>query len=144
MGGLVWLKCRPDFLFAFNLFSRYLSCATRQHLDLLLGRPLHYLKGTQTYGIVFQAGTNEWNLSGASDSDLAAGDLTTSRSTSGYYTKLGQYGAIVASSKLERKITCTLLRCERPQLLMQNVIYKTVFEASHWNKISHFGQKKCN
>jgi hypothetical protein len=90
--------------FTVNLFSRFLSRATRQHLDLLLGRPLRYLKGTQAYGIVFQAGTGEWKLSGASDSDLA-GDLTTFRSTSGYYTKLDKYGAIVASSKLERKIS---------------------------------------
>jgi hypothetical protein len=134
MGGCVWLKCRPDLLFAFNLFSRFLSCATRQHLDLLLGRPLRYLKGTQTYGLVFQAGTNEWKLSGASDSDLA-GDLATSRSTSGYYTKLGQFGAIVASSKLERKISTSTGQAET--YAMVSLVKEVVWERHLLHELRH-------
>jgi hypothetical protein len=134
MGTLIWLKCRPDMLFTINLFSRFLTCATRQHLDLLLGRPLRYLKGTQTYGIVFQAGTGEWKLSGASDSDLA-GDLKTSRSTSGYYTKLGQYGTIVASSKLERKVSTSTGQAEI--YCMVSLVKEVVWERHLLGELGH-------
>ena len=82
-----------------------LENATQKHCDLACGRPLKYLKGTITDGLVFQPGNTKWFLSGASDSDLA-GDLNSARTTTGYYAKLGDYGAVVCNSHLERKI-CT-------------------------------------
>ena len=69
------------------------------------GRPLRFLKETMHYGIVFSPGKEKWILSGASDSDLA-GDLKTTRSTMGHNLRLGKFGSIVSSCKLERKI-CT-------------------------------------
>ena len=65
------------------------------------GRPLRFLD----YGIVFSPGKEEWILSGASDSDLA-GDLKKARSTMGHNLRLGKFGSIVFSCKLERKM-CT-------------------------------------
>jgi hypothetical protein len=133
-GAIIWLKTRPDMAFTVNLFFRFLSCATRQHLILLLGRPLRYLKGMQAYGIVFQAGTGEWKLSGASDSDLA-GDLTTSRSISGYHTKLGKYGAIVASNKLERKISTSIGQAET--YAMVSLVKEMVWERHLLHELRH-------
>ena len=134
MGMLIWLKCRPDMSYAINLFSRFLSCATSQHLDLLRGRPLRYLKGTVGYGLVFKAGDSKWKLSGASDSDLA-GDLATSRSTSGYFTKLGQFGVIVASSKLERKISTSTGQAET--YAMVSLVKEVVWERHLLRELRH-------
>jgi hypothetical protein len=113
IGCLIWLhKTRADMMFTINFLSRFVAYATMQHYELARGRPLRYLKGSASYGIVFQAGSpGEWKLSGASDADLA-GDINTSRSTSGYYTKLGKYGTVMASSKLERKISTSTGQAE--------------------------------
>jgi hypothetical protein len=121
-------------LFTFNLFSRFLASATRKHLDLLLNRPLRYLKETQDYGIVFQPGKDTWQLSGASDSDFA-GDLGTSRSTTGYVTKLGQYGAIVASSKLERKVSTSTGQAET--YAMVSLVKEIVWERHLLRELRH-------
>jgi hypothetical protein len=117
VGSLMWLdKTRPDMLFTINLLARFLKSATKKHLDLARGRPLRYLKATIDYGIVFQSGTGQWSLSGAADADLA-GDLRSSRSTTGYMTRLGEFGAIVCSSKLERKVATSTGQAETYALL---------------------------
>ena len=107
IGELVWLciRTRPDLRFAVSLLSRFVCCATQAHYDLARQRPLRYLKGTMSDGVVFVAGTGAWVVSGASDSDLA-GDLHSQRSTLGHYLKLGEYGAIITHCGLERKL-CT-------------------------------------
>jgi hypothetical protein len=106
VGCLIWLlKTRPDMYFTVCLLSRYLKNATMEHLAIARGQPLRYLKRTMTDGIVFMVGATGWVLSGASDADLA-GDLESSRSTLGYFGRLGKFGAILTSCKLERKI-CT-------------------------------------
>lgn len=105
VGGLMWLlRTRIDLMFTINLLCRFLKNATSAHVDIALGRPMRYLAGTTTYGIVFAPGNGEWELSGTSDADLA-GDIHTSRSTSGHFTQLGEFGCIHSSSKLERKIS---------------------------------------
>ena len=69
-------------------------------------RPLRYLKGTNFYGLVFAPGvSSEWKLSGSSDADLA-GDKMSSRSTTGFYSKLGEYSTVSYNCSLERKV-CT-------------------------------------
>ena len=98
-------------LFTGNLLSRFLKCATRAHYDLAVSRPLRYLRGTINNGIASQPGTGEWMLSGAADSDLA-GDLATARSTSGYYTCLGKFGAVSCSSVLEKKVSTSTGQAE--------------------------------
>ena len=126
VGCLIWLfKTRPDMLFTGNLLSRFLKCATKAHLDLALNRPLRYLKGTLSYGIVFQPGSGEWKLSGAADADLA-GDLTTARSTSGYYTRIGDYGAIACSSVLEKKVSTSTGQAETYAL--QSLVKEVVWD----------------
>ena len=103
-GKLIWLapKTRPDLLFTVNYFSRMLRTAGKREFNLLRDRPLRYLNGTRAHGTVYQAGTS-LSIGGGSDSDFA-GDLKTSRSTMGTFTKLGKYGVITASSRLERPI----------------------------------------
>jgi hypothetical protein len=113
VGGLMWLlRTRIDLQFTVNLLARFLKNATQAHIDLALGRPMNYLAGTVCFGIVFAPGTGEWEISGTSDADLA-GDLTTSRSTSGHFTKVGEFGTIHSSSKLERKISNSTA-CQKP------------------------------
>ena len=104
VGALMWLlRTRPDMQFVIQLLSRYLQCATQAHIDIALGRPMKYLSGTITHGIVFDPGSDEWVLWGASDADLA-GDLNSARSTVAHATFLGKVGCISSSSTLERKI----------------------------------------
>jgi hypothetical protein len=106
VGSLIWLlKTRPDLQFTVSLLSRFLACATADHLKLATGRTLRYLKKTVSYGIVFMPGSGKWELSAWSDSDLA-GDLNTARSTLGHVGVLGQFGAVLSACGLERKI-CT-------------------------------------
>lgn len=126
VGAFIWLlKTRPDMMFTINLVSRFMKNATQRHLDLVSGRPLRYLKGTVDYGVVFQADDNEWRLSGASDSDLA-GCLNTSRSTSGCFSKLGKYGAVMCSSSLEKKISTSTGQAET--YAMQSLVKEVVWE----------------
>jgi hypothetical protein len=134
MGKLIWLKTRRDMLFCINLFSRFMKNATREHFNLLSGRPLRYLKGTVSYGIVFEAGTGEWKLCGESDSDLA-GDLATARSTSGFYTKLGKHGTIVASSSLEKKISTSTGQAET--YAMVSLVKEVVWERHLLRELKH-------
>ena len=66
---------------------------------------MKYVAGTTSHGLVFMitSGQDEWVLSGASDADLA-GDLSTSRSTIGLATILGEFGCVSSRSVLERKV----------------------------------------
>jgi hypothetical protein len=109
VGSLMWLRTRPDMQFTINLAARFLQCATQAHYDLVLGRPLRYLKGTIDHGIVFMAG--EWTMSAYGDADLG-GDLRTSRSTLGGYAVFGKFGAVACSSKLERKVATSTGQAE--------------------------------
>ena len=126
VGEMRWLdKTRPDMLFINNLASRFLKNATQAHLNLIRGKPLRYLKGTANHGIVYLSNKQELELTGASDADLA-GDLATSRSTSGYFTQLGQYGLIKASSKLEKKISTSTGQSET--YAMQSLVKETIWD----------------
>jgi hypothetical protein len=113
IGLFIWLyRTRPDFMFVCNLFARNLHNSTRAHLILATGRPLRYLKGTRTRGLVFAPGLKEfWGLSGSSDSDLA-GDIRTSRSTIGHCLTFGQYGTISFHCTLERKVATSTQQAE--------------------------------
>ena len=104
VGGLMWLmRTRPDLHFTIQLLCRFLTNATQAHIDIALGRPMKYLAGTTSHSLVFMSGQDEWVLSGASDADLA-GDLSTSRSTIGLATILGEFGCVSSRSVLERKV----------------------------------------
>ena len=125
VGELQWLrKTRSDIHFTLSLLSRFLKNATQRHLDFAQGRPLRFLKHTLGYGTVFYAGTGKWELTGASDADLA-GDLTSARSTLGFYAKLGQFGIIISGCNLERKICTSTGQAETYALvsLIKSVIW---------------------
>jgi hypothetical protein len=113
VGMLIWLyKTRPDVMFTINLLARYLHNSTKAHFDVARNRPLRYLKGTKFYGLVFAPGvSSEWKLSGSSDADLA-GDKMSSRSTTGFYSKLGEYGTVSYNCSLERKICSSTQQAE--------------------------------
>jgi hypothetical protein len=109
VGKLMWLRTRDDMRFTINLSARFLQCATKEHYDLIRGRPLRYLKGTINHGIVFTAGPPAIQAFG--DADLA-GDARSGRTTIGGYVKYGEHGAISGSSKLERKIATSTGQAE--------------------------------
>jgi hypothetical protein len=135
VGSLIWLlKTRPDMMFTVNLLCRFLKSATRQHYDLARGRPLRYLKGTVTHGLVFQPGTAKWDLSGASDSDLA-GDLNSARSTTGFFAKMGEYGAVVCSSTLEKKVSTSTGQAET--YAMQSLTKEVVWDRHLLRELRH-------
>jgi hypothetical protein len=125
VGSLLWLyKTRPDLMYVTNLLARFCRSATAAHLKLAM-RVLRYLKGTIDYGIVFQAGfKNDGVLSAEADADLA-GDLLTSRSTSGGYVKLGEHGTVACNSSLERKISTSTGQAETYSLasLVKEVVW---------------------
>ena len=74
VGGLMWLmKTRPDMHFTINLLARFLRTATPAHVAIARGRPMRYLLGTTTYGIVFAPGDGVWRLHGSADADLGGG-----------------------------------------------------------------------
>jgi hypothetical protein len=125
VGAHLWLyKTRPDLMYATNLLARFCRDATAAHLKLAM-RVLRYLKGTSDYGIVFQAGfKNDGVLSAEADADLA-GDLATSRSTSGGYVKLGEYGTVACNGSLERKISTSTGQAETYSLasLVKEIVW---------------------
>ena len=112
VGMLIWLhKTRPDLLFTINLLARFLKSPTLQHFELAKNRVLRYLKGSKFYGVVFVASEEGLTLSAQCDADLA-GDRRTSRSTSGYFSKLGKFGAVSFHSMLERKVSTSTQQAE--------------------------------
>lgn len=112
VGMLIWLhKTRPDLLFTINLLARFLKLPTEKHFELAKSRVLRYLQGTKYMGIVFSDPGTVWTLSAQCDADLA-GDLRTSRSTNGYFAKVGKFGAISFHSSLERKISTSTQQAE--------------------------------
>jgi hypothetical protein len=112
IGCLLWLsKTRIDIAFATNLLTRFTRVATLQHLNLSF-RVLRYLKGTIEFGIIFLAGfEDDGVLTGQADADLA-GDLASSRSTSGSFLKVGRYGVVSYKSNLEKKISTSTGQAE--------------------------------
>ena len=129
VGELRWLlKTRPDLLFTISFLSRFLVSATQKHLDLALNRPLRFLRKTTNYGVVFCPGDGEWILSGASDSDLA-GDLSSARSTLGHCLRIGEFGAVVTSCGLDKKISTSTGQAETyaMQSLVKDAVWARIF-----------------
>ena len=83
------LGSRPDIAFSVSCVSRYASNPTPKHMIAVL-RIFKYLHGTLTHQLTYRGDLAA--LSGYSDSDWA-GDVATSRSTSGFVFNIGS-GAI--------------------------------------------------
>jgi hypothetical protein len=85
VGELMWLRCRADISRAVNFLCRFLTCAGETQVNWAKN-VLRYLKGTPDMGLVSQSG-GDLQLVGAVDADLA-GDVNTSKSTSGFYVSV--------------------------------------------------------
>jgi hypothetical protein len=98
VGELMWLRTRADILRAVNFLCRFLQCAGLTQIEWAK-QVLRYLKGNPDMGIVFLAG-DDLQLVGAVDADFA-GDINTSRSTTGFYLRLGNVGTVAVRSGLQ-------------------------------------------
>lgn len=104
VGSLLYLsmRTRPDIAFAVSHAARFCSKPTSQHLTAVK-RILRYLRGTTHHGLLFKSNGSK-SIIGYSDADWG-GDITDSKSTTGYLFQLGG-AAITWQSK---KQTCTAL-----------------------------------
>ncbi|XP_031377996.1 uncharacterized protein LOC116193313 [Punica granatum] len=99
IGCLMYLTATmPDIMFAVNVLSRFLSCASEAHM-VAAKRVIRYLKGTSSYGLKF-CRSSTFKLHGFSDSDWAR-SLDDMRSTSGYCFSLGSACFSWSSKKQE-------------------------------------------
>lgn len=87
IGRLLYLQVtRPDITYSVNYLSQFMQQPCSGHLDAA-HRVVRYLKGIVSHGI-FLSATSSLSLAGYTDSDWA-GCPTTRRSTTGYFTMLG-------------------------------------------------------
>ncbi|CAJ2647282.1 unnamed protein product [Trifolium pratense] len=110
VGCLMYLiATRPDLCYSVCLIARYMERPTEIHLAAAK-RILRYLKGTISYGVLYDKGSLNMKLEGWTDSDYA-GDSDDRKSTSGYVFKLGS-GAISWSSKKQPIVTLSTTEAE--------------------------------
>ncbi|KAH9696165.1 retrovirus-related pol polyprotein from transposon RE1 [Citrus sinensis] len=84
VGRLIYLShTRPDITYAVSIVSQFMHSPSEEHMDAVY-RILRYLKCAPGKGLLFSK-NNVSNIEGYTDSDWA-GDQTTRRSTSGYFT----------------------------------------------------------
>ncbi|XP_015161604.1 uncharacterized mitochondrial protein AtMg00810-like [Solanum tuberosum] len=87
IGCLMYLRAtRPDILYVVGILSRFMHCPSQVHLQAAK-RIVRYIKGSITYGVMFQK-SQPMNLCGYSDSDWC-GPEDDAKSTSGYCFSLG-------------------------------------------------------
>jgi hypothetical protein len=84
VGRLIYLShTRPDIAYAVSIVSQFMHAPSEEHLQAV-NRILRYLKGTPGKGLLFSKhGVS--SIEGYTDADWA-GDQTTRKSTSGYFT----------------------------------------------------------
>ena len=84
VGRLIYLShTRPDIAYVVSVVSQFMHEPSEEHMNAVF-RILRYLKGTPGKGLLFSK-NNVSNIFGYTDSDWA-GDQTTRKSTSGYFT----------------------------------------------------------
>ncbi|KAH9726797.1 hypothetical protein KPL70_008430 [Citrus sinensis] len=84
VGRLIYLShTRTDIAYAVSIVSQFMHSPSEEHMDAVY-RILRYLKCAPGKGLLFSK-NNVSNIEGYTDSDWA-GDQTTRRSTSGYFT----------------------------------------------------------
>lgn len=84
VGRLIYLShTRPDIAYAVSVVSQFMHQPSEEHMDAVY-RILRYLKGSPGKGLFFSK-NNGSNIEGYTDADWA-GDHTTRKSTSGYFT----------------------------------------------------------
>jgi hypothetical protein len=84
VGRLIYLShTRPDIAYAVSVVSQFMHAPSEEHLHAV-NRILRYLKGTPGKGLLFSKHRVS-SIEGYTDADWA-GDQTTRKSTSGYFT----------------------------------------------------------
>ncbi|KAI0491315.1 hypothetical protein KFK09_025575 [Dendrobium nobile] len=78
---------RPDILYAVRIISRFMENPTETHLKAAKSI-LRYIKGTQNHGLLYFH-SNEFQLSGSSDSDWAGDQDVDRKSTSRFLFYMG-------------------------------------------------------
>jgi hypothetical protein len=112
VGSLMYLgtSTRPDICFAIGAVSRYLTCPTREHWQLVT-HILRYLSKTRGVSLVLGADKDGGvGLIGWSDADWGAND-DTRRSISGYVYKMGA-GAVTWGSKRQHTVALSSTEAE--------------------------------
>lgn len=109
IGCLMYLTAtRPDILYAVNVLSRFMNCATETHFKAAK-RVLRYIKGTLSFGIKFSS-SQDFELQGYADSDWA-GSLDDLKSTSGFCFCFGT-GIFTWSSKKQEIVAQSTAEAE--------------------------------
>ena len=98
------LVSRPGIVFAVNQVSRYCNKHNQSHW-LAVKRIFKYLIGTMDYGLLYESGGRQLDLSlrGYSDADFA-GDVDTRRSTNGYVFLINK-SLVTLSSQRQKLVT---------------------------------------
>ncbi|XP_057249968.1 uncharacterized mitochondrial protein AtMg00810-like [Beta vulgaris subsp. vulgaris] len=110
VGSLIYLThTRPDIIHAVSIVSRFMSEPSKAHLAAAK-RILRYVKGTKSYGILYETEENH-KLTGYTDSDWA-GSIDDRKSTSGYVFQLGTK-AISLSSKKQATVALSSAEADR-------------------------------
>ena len=110
VGSLLYIakQTRPDLVWIVNVLSRFMDKANNTH-RLARKRVLRYLQATRSLKL-FYSRDSDFNLHGESDADWS-GDHDDTRSTTGYFIKLGLSGGAV-SWQTKKQQTVALSWCE--------------------------------
>nr|GEZ53462.1 retrovirus-related Pol polyprotein from transposon TNT 1-94 [Tanacetum cinerariifolium] len=109
VGRLIYLThSHPDISYVVGVLSRFMHRPTKHHFGAMK-RVLHYLAGTQDYGIWFSK-TKDFRLKGYTDSDWA-GSVDDMRSTSGNCFTL-KIAVIAWSSKKQASVALSSIEVE--------------------------------
>ncbi|KAL0393486.1 UNVERIFIED_CONTAM: Retrovirus-related Pol polyprotein from transposon RE1 [Sesamum latifolium] len=88
VGRLMYLAhTRPDLAYSLSVVSQFMHSPSEEHINAIT-RILRYLKSSPGKGIMFTKGNN-LNISAYTDADWA-GSVEDRRSTSGYFTFVGE------------------------------------------------------
>ena len=109
IGKLLFLKCRPDVAFATTFMARFASCAGPDEFRLIKNIFL-FLKTDPSRGIIL-SGKGDDSITAYSDADLG-GDPNSVKSTSGVVLQMNNGGALLFSSKLQRKVADSTFMAE--------------------------------
>lgn len=101
------LKTRPDLSYVVRIESKHMESPTIMHYKVVK-QTLKYLRGTIYFGLAYVKGSQDVNIFGYPDSDLA-GDLDRRKTTSGVVFYLNE--SLVSWNSQKQK-TLTFSSCE--------------------------------
>ena len=141
IGSLLYitLGTRPDLAYSVIKLSRFASNPSKEHITATK-RVLRYLKGTKDLGITYSIDPNskDYYIRGYCDSDYA-GDVPTSKSTSGYIFYLAN-GPISWKSKLQSIIAQSTTEAE--YISINTATKEAIYIKQLLEELGHFKQSK--